>query len=65
MLWFNKKKKADVIQLERQVTIEVEHAKHLSAKEVEKNKKITDNFNRIIKQNNFTIRVHTAAGGKH
>lgn len=65
MLWFKKKKKQEVIELERKVTIEVEHAKNASAKEIAKNKKLTDNFNRVINQNNFTIRVHSAAGGKH
>ena len=65
MLWFRKKKKEHVIELERQVTIEIEHAKNASAKEIAKNKRITDNFNRVINQNNFTIRVHSAAGGKH
>jgi hypothetical protein len=65
MLWFRKKKKEEVKELERQVTITIEHAKNASAKEVAKNKKVTDNFNRLINQNNFTIRVHTAAGGKH
>ena len=66
MLWFKKKKKiAEVERLERQVTIEVQHHKDASAKEIAKTKQITDNFNRVINQNNFTIRIHSAAGGKH
>lgn len=67
MQWFFKKqnRKEENKQLERQVTIEVQHAKNATAKEIAKTKKITDNFNRVINQNNFTIRIHTAAGGKH
>lgn len=65
MLWFRKKKLEEVKELERQVSIEINHAKDASAKEIAKNKKITDNFNKVIAQNNFTIRIHTAAGGKH
>lgn len=65
MLWFRKKKKEETALLERQVTIEVENSKSASAKTVAENKKITDNFNKLISRNNFTIRVHSAAGGKH
>lgn len=65
MLWFKKKKLEEVKELERQVSIEIDHAKDASAKEIAKNKRITDNFNKVIAQNNFTIRIHTAAGGKH
>lgn len=65
MLWFHKKDKEQVKELERQVTVEVEKAKKASTKEVAKSKKAIDNFNEVIKQNNFTIRVHAAAGGKH
>jgi len=65
-LWFRcKQKKVETEQFERQVTIEVEHNKNASAKTVAENKKITDNFNKLIRHNNFTIRIHGAAGGKH
>lgn len=66
MLWFQKKKKhqhEDLRELERQVVIEVEHHKDASAKKVAETKKITDNFNRIINQNNFTLTIRAAAGG--
>lgn len=65
MLWFGKKKKENVKELERVVTIKVEQAKEASAREVARNKRVMSKFNKIINQNNFTIRVHSAAGGKH
>lgn len=63
-MWFKKKRQEQEQQLERQVIIAVEHHKDASAKTIAETKKITDNFNRIINQNNFTIRIHAAAGGK-
>jgi hypothetical protein len=66
MLWFKKSKQSThITELERQVTIEVQHHKNASAKEVAKTNKIVNNFNKVINQNNFTIRIHSAAGGKH
>lgn len=67
MQWFfRKKRKQDAVErLEHQVIVEVQHHKEASAKEIAKTEKIVNNFNRVINQNNFTIRIHSAAGGKH
>lgn len=66
MFWFKTKKKDEDIRDELASRISVEVPEHQRAKKqaVEEAKKATDNLKEIISNNGFTIKIHTAAGGK-
>jgi len=69
MTWFKKsQEKKDAIaetkRLEQVVSVEIEHHQNATAKTVAETKKVTDNFNRVIKENGFTLKIHVAAGGR-
>ena len=66
MLWFKKKshKAEELDRLEMEVNVKVAQHQKNASKVVAKTKKTADNFNRVIKQNHFTITIQAAAGGK-
>lgn len=67
MFWFNKKKAAveKQIQLETIVSVELEQHKKVTDDKIKETKLVTENFNKILKENGFTLKIHVAAGGKH
>jgi hypothetical protein len=66
MLWFKKRKqeKDDRCDKEKRINLEVE-AHHLSQrKSIEETRKVTEKFVQRVKDNGFTLRIYSAAGGK-
>lgn len=66
MLWFRRNKtEVRLKEKEKLVNAEVEYHKIKTAKEAAKTRKITDNFNKVLKENGITIKIYSAAGGRH
>lgn len=67
MFWFKNKKAAIDKQheLETIVSVELEQHKKLTDDKINETKQVTENFNKILKENGFTLKIHVAAGGKH
>jgi len=69
MVWFKKTKaKQEAIveteRLEQAVTVELKLHTKATDKSVAKAKEVTTQFNKLIKQNGFTLIIQSAAGGK-
>lgn len=68
MLWSRKKKQSQVdLQHELEAVVSVELEKHEKATDdkIKETKEVTDKFNKILKENGFTLKIHVAAGGRH
>lgn len=65
MLWF-KRKKEQVKQDERakQVSVEVRQHKNKSKKVMANTQKVSDNLNKLLRENGITIKISLATGGK-
>lgn len=66
MLWFGKKKQQIATQkkLEKELVIELRLDSKATDKAIAQSKKITKDFNDLINKNGFTLKIHSAAGGK-
>lgn len=68
MLWFKNRHQETRDALEKKeaaVTLEVEHHKDATQKAILEAKKTTDQFNRLLRKNHITLKIHIATGGKH
>lgn len=67
VFWFRKRKSDIELQhkLESVVSVELEHHKKVTDDKIRETKEVTEKFNKIIKENGFTLKIHVAAGGKH
>lgn len=65
MLWFNQNKEEDKTLREQEIEEVIQLHKETTDNAIAKTQKVTDNFNRVIKENGFTLKIHVAAGGKH
>lgn len=68
-MWLFKRKKLDderISQKETAVRVEVQHHKDTTEEAVKQAKKTTDQFNRLLKKNGITLKIHIATtGGRH
>jgi hypothetical protein len=66
MMLFNRKKESLATRedLEKKISVEIKQHEKITKKTVAETKKVADNFNRVIRNNGFTLQIHVAAGGK-
>jgi DNA-binding protein H-NS len=67
MGWFRKKKSNAVDlqhELEAVVSVELEQHKKAADDKIAETNEVTEKFNKILKENGFTLKIHVAAGGK-
>lgn len=66
MFWFRKNSnvRQEQKQLEQLAANEVAKHTQKTHDTIAETTKVADNFNRIIKENGFTLKIHIAAGGK-
>lgn len=68
-MWFkkSKQKQADIAEtqrLEQVVSVEIEHHQNVTDKTIKETQEVADKFNRVIRENGFTLKIHVAAGGR-
>lgn len=65
MFWFRKRKEQEqkLCDKEAAVSIAVEHHKQVSKSVLKETKQTTDSFNRLLKKNGITLKIHIATGG--
>ena len=68
-MWFKKSKQkkaaiAETKRLEQVVSVEIEHHQNATDKTIKETQEVTDKFNKVIRENGFTLKIHVAAGGR-
>lgn len=67
-MWIFKKRKTQQNEREaheKAVTIEIQNHKKTTLKAIKETKQVTDNFNRLLKKNGITLKIHIATTGGH
>lgn len=59
------KQQERICDKEKVVSVEVAHHKGQTIKQTKQTKKVTDDFNRLLKKNGITLKIHIATWGHH
>lgn len=66
MRWFGKnKEEVSVTPQEQEAIIEIETHKSAQKEAIEQAKQASQQLNKLLVENGFTLKIYVAAGGKH